>query len=121
MPSLEALNQRFIAAQEATLADATPEQKTGFWQNVQNNLASLVRIRKTGASHSGSDASSILARAEYALEQQEFEQLQEEIKALPQSAHVYFEELNAAIHSRQELLKTLDVIRATLTSHTQGQ
>lgn len=93
IPSRESLQQQFAAARDAYLQAAQPSPNA-FWGRVQQNMTNLVKIRKIGPDHSGNDPASILARTEYALQQERYKGALNELSHLrAQADHLEAQEM----------------------------
>jgi hypothetical protein len=125
VPSWEVLNVQFESARTAALASAA-DANTGqpsFWGQLGDNLSGLVQIRKTGPAHQGSDTGSVLARADYALAQQDTQGVLQELDALAPEKRELFAGFEADLTARRNLLALIDDIREQLYAriHQQAQ
>ena len=123
IPSWEVLGAQFESARSAALATAA-DAKTGqpsFWGQLGDNLSGLVQIRKTGPAHQGNDAGSVLARADYALQQQDTEGVLQELEALEPEKRELFTSFEEDLIARRDLLLLIDDIREQLYARINQQ
>lgn len=112
--SWDLLQSQFDAARNAVLESGTQEASqtdAGLWKAMASNIAQLVKIRKTGPQHQGNDAQAVLARAAFALEQQDVEGTLRELQALDTQQRSAFDEFTQALNGRQQVLGLLPDIR----------
>lgn len=114
LPSLEVLITRFEAARDAALTASLAEESDGLIDAISQNLSKLVTIRKTGAHHVGNDLQSVLARAAFALEQDDPDSFKAEIASLPEETRVMFQEVLEEMQRKAALLDTVAAIRAAV-------
>jgi hypothetical protein len=81
IPTLEQLQSSFQEGISAYLAART-DTPNQTWSAIKRNLGSLVRVRKVGASHSGADTESHIARAEAALDLGDIASARDEINGI---------------------------------------
>ncbi len=123
VPSWETLGVQFESARSAALASAA-DAKTGersFWGQLGDNLSGLVQIRKTGPAHQGNDAGSVLARADYALQQQDSQGVLRELEALEPEKRELFVSFEEDLIARRDLLELMDDIREQLYARINQQ
>lgn len=99
--------------------DRAKAQAASLWQSVRSNLSSLVSIRKTGNTHQGNDLESVLARAEFALQQQDEQGIIAELEALTPEQRAFFAEFEASLQRRQGLFALMNDIRLYLQARLQ--
>lgn len=112
--SWQQLQAQFESARSAALQATNGNNAAdgeGFWSKIGSNLSQLVQVRKTGPSHQGSDVGSVLARAAFALEQQDAQGVISELSALPEASRTLFAEFEASLNDRQKLLSLIPEIR----------
>lgn len=115
LSSLKTLQKQFAASMEDYLSKRrTDAPSESLWGDMRGRLGGLGRVRKVGAQHEGDDDSSILARAEAALNEGDLVKASTEVSMLSGNAAPYFAEWRADARRRQRTLTTFERIERRL-------
>jgi hypothetical protein len=115
LSSIKTLQKQFAASMEDYLSKRrTDAPSQSIWGDMRDRLGGLVRVRKVGAQHEGDDDSSILARAEAALNEGDLVKASTEISMLSGGAAPYFTKWRTDARRRQRTVSTLERVERRL-------
>lgn len=117
--SPESLMAQFEAAREVVLT-SSDKANEDIWSQVKQNVSQLVQVRKTGANHPGDDPESILARAQHALEHEEYNVVLSELHQLPSETQPLFNDFVEELKRTREIHALLSSIRAAIQAQLEA-
>lgn len=112
--TLDMLQAKFSEA----LNHEMPATDDSLLEGMKHNLASLVRIRKVGESHTGDDDASHIARAEVAMNARNSALALREIRAIQGAGQLAFAPWLKAAEAREHAAKALHALRRATESAT---